>query len=134
MKGAGTKSWTEFLALRKKDEASVNLRRAVRYPLHLPVIFRWTGDCQDSEQGAGFSRDVGTGGAYILSEPGSCPPLNTPVSLQMFLPSLEGTTRGIRVEVEGVVTRVTGSLESSGFAVVADLRFDPADSRDPGTR
>src|SRR3989440_4676656 len=59
-------------------------RRAVRYKLCLPVIFKWTDERGRPVQEGGFTRDISTLGLYI-----SClklPPTQTALVLEVLLP------------------------------------------------
>jgi len=43
----------------------VERRKARRFVLEIPVLFRWMDDQQTACEGAGFCRDISTGGVFL---------------------------------------------------------------------
>jgi hypothetical protein len=113
-------------------------RKAVRYPLGARAVFAWE-DSQGSRfSGEGITRDIGLGGAFILSA--TCPPIESMLQLDIFLPPLPQNTRGTKIAAgEGVlVVRVEPPVGggSNGFAVLSkgftlqrQEQPDPSDAR-----
>ena len=61
----------------------VELRKAVRYRLDLPVTYRWTGSSGRARLGMGFTRDISSAAMFVLCE--QCPPANAVVSCEVML-------------------------------------------------
>jgi len=99
----------------------VEHRRAVRFSLLAPVIYRWKDPSGKNRKSVGCTRDISILGAFIVSP--SPPPVQTPVSLEIHLPPLErNDLQRLRLEAKGRVTRVTSTGQDSGFA--ATSRFE----------
>lgn len=90
-------------------------RTAVRYPLEVPVVFRWMerGQARESH---GLTRDVSVRGAFVRS--GECPPCGARVAVKMNFPATLRARAGW-VEAEGLVLRVEeqASARDAGFVV-----------------
>jgi hypothetical protein len=90
-------------------------RSAVRYPLEVPVVFRWMerGQARESQ---GLSRDVSVRGAFVLSR--ECPPCGARVVVSMNFPATLRARAGW-VEAEGLVVRVERQtcMRPAGFVV-----------------
>ncbi len=93
----------------------MDLRRATRYQVRAPVIFHWLDKEGVQRQAAGFTRDISTGGIFVLSA--ESPPIGTGVSLEVALPPLEDASRSWQLKASGKVVRV----EPNGFAGTADF-------------
>ena len=93
----------------------MDLRRATRYRVHAPVIFQWIDEEGVQRQAGGFTRDISTGGIFVLSA--MSPPIGTGISLEVILPSLAAASRGCQLKADGRVVRV----ESEGFGGTADF-------------
>jgi hypothetical protein len=113
----------------------VDLRRAVRYRLDLPVTFRWSvefgGDCI----GMGFTRDISSSALFVFSE--QCPPPDVYVSCEVMLPRLQGPGY-CQIIAKGRVVRTEQDLQPRihGFALAGDmlmLSSELAELREKGT-
>jgi len=96
-------------------------RRAIRFPLEVPVAFWWNDASGITQHGEGRSRDISESGVFILGK--VCPPLGARVGLRIFIEELPNTARAIRVQIDGHVLRVANSgteAGTSGFAVLSD--------------
>jgi len=78
-------------------------RKADRYGLELPVVFRW-GEGRASRKGSGHTRDISIAGAFILS--GEGPGIGTVVQFDFLLPSLLASTTPLKLHGMGRVVRV----------------------------
>jgi hypothetical protein len=98
----------------------VELRKAVRYRLDLPVTYRWAAELGEDRLGMGFTRDISSSALFVFSE--QCPPPDAYVSCEVMLPRLQGpgfcqiiaTGRVVRIE-QDVQPRVYG------FALSGDM-------------
>lgn len=90
-------------------------RTAVRYPLEVPVVFRWMerGQARESH---GLTRDVSVRGAFVLSD--ECPPYGARVAVRMNFPAALRARAGW-LEAEGLVVRVARQtpVRPAGFVV-----------------
>ena len=95
-------------------------RKAVRYKLCLPVIFKWTDEHGRPVQEGGFTRDISTVGLYI-----SCPKLpriQTPLALEILLPpNKKVLSERLKLEATVEIVRVGTDAEEQGFAAVGEL-------------
>jgi hypothetical protein len=97
------------------------LRKELRCRLDAPVLFFWENALHRRLQGEGTTRDVSVLGVFIATP--TCPPIQTPVQVELILPSLTGMKTDIRIRGEARVIRVEHSWEGqrgNGFAVVRD--------------
>lgn len=100
-------------------------RASIRFPLEAAVVFSWTDEKGNRQQGQGSSRDISERGAFVFAA--DCPPVGSNVELRIPLEGLPDTTR---IDLDGCVVRVEQPHDgkgSSGFAVFRDLG-DSADS------
>ena len=88
-------------------------RASVRYKLRLPVVFYWNDGVEHT--GGGFTRDIGIGGALILSS--KCPPMGHDVRIEILLPSPDRLDVELRIECAGKVTRISREVGCIGFGV-----------------
>jgi hypothetical protein len=98
----------------------VELRTIVRYRLGAPVVFSWRGQ-GGRLQGEGITRDISARGAFILTP--TCPPAETMVRMEIFLPPLREAGQCVRLVTEGRVIRIEHSAAETardGFAVVSE--------------
>jgi hypothetical protein len=88
-------------------------RSAVRYRLHLPVIFHWNdgGECTEG----GFTYDVALNGALIFSA--KCPPIGCDIRIEILVPSPTGESEQLRIQCVGKVTRAITEGGNSSFGV-----------------
>ncbi len=101
-------------------------RKTVRYQMRVPVIIKWNDEQGVRQQGGGFTRDISTGGIFVLCP--AYPPAGTAVALEVLLPPLEAEAHDLRLQAEGQVVRVEGGGKGSGFAAAADFGL-----RSPGS-
>jgi hypothetical protein len=102
-----------------RREGPRSTRKAIRFPLEAPILYRWA-DGGIDKQGEGRTHDISEMGTFVLSS--TCPPVETQISFQIFLPVLPGFEPRTRVEAEGKVVRVEqarGLEGRDGFAVLA---------------
>ncbi len=95
-------------------ERALYRRAAIRYKLHLPVIFHWKDGAEEHTEG-GFTSDVSLDGALILSS--KCPPVGSAVRIEDLIPSPDQSGEELRIECVGVVTRVVEQPGSRAFGV-----------------
>jgi len=88
-------------------------RSAVRYKLHLPVIFHWNDGVEHTE--GGFTCDVALDGTLICST--KCPNVGTAVQIEVLLPSPDRSGEELRIQCVGKVTRVSVKDGSVYFGV-----------------
>jgi hypothetical protein len=97
----------------------VEQRLSSRYQLRLPVIFRWTDDNGVTQQGGGFTRDISTGGVFVICDappqPAAC------IALELLLPPLAGNAPGLRLQGNAQVVRAEQASPMIGFAALSDL-------------
>jgi PilZ domain-containing protein len=89
-----------------------------RYRLSARAVFSWEGPQQKRVEGEGVSRDISLAGAFILTR--SCPPTDTTVQVELFLPPIHGTVATARMRAQALVLRVEygpPGEQQSGFAV-----------------
>jgi len=99
----------------------MEMRRELRYRLDVPALFSWQSARHKHLHGEGTTRDLSALGAFIVTS--TCPPPETPVQVEVVLPSLTGRNSGIRIKGEARVIRVehpSGGHREDGFAVVRD--------------
>ena len=88
-------------------------RRAVRFQLQVPVIFRW-----ERQTSVGQTRDIGITSVFITCH--TSPPVGTALSLEIPIPPLErNTSQCLYLKATGRVIRVAAGEESRGFAATA---------------
>lgn len=92
-------------------------RQSARYELRVPVLFHWA----DGHTAGGFSRDLSQAGAYVVCETDDCPERGVALALEVWLPSLQAETQGLKLKLRGIVVRTCGASEPAGFAVRTEL-------------
>jgi hypothetical protein len=100
--------------------AAVEHRTATRFSLRAPVLFRWMAEGQQ-QHGAGFTRDMSTGGACVTCDRPYALEAGTQIRLEVVLPALDHDNEPAKLCVEGSVTRVNGHNEKPGFALQGEL-------------
>jgi len=88
-------------------------RKAVRYKLHLPVIFHWNDGVEHTA--GGFTCDVALDGALIHSN--KCPAVGSEVQIEVLLRSPNASGEQLRIQCIGRVTRVLVQGGSTWFGV-----------------
>lgn len=90
-------------------------RTAIRYPLEIPVVFRWVERGQERES-HGCTRDVSVRGTFVHS--GDCPPRGARVAIKLKFPALL-RRRAERVDGAGLVLRVErpSAVRDGGFVI-----------------
>ena len=78
------------------------------------MIFWWTNENGERQQGEGLSRDVSEHGAFVFSR--TCPPVGSNVALAINLEGISDDIGEVPVEVEGEILRVE-QAENNGFAI-----------------
>lgn len=100
--------------------ASPEHRTATRFSLRAPVLFSWM-EAGQQKHGAGFTRDVSTGGAYISCDRLYGLEIGTQVRLEVVLPALDVNSEPAQLCAEGSVARLSGPNEKPGFALQGAL-------------
>jgi hypothetical protein len=98
-------------------EAPRHARKAIRFPLEVPIVFWWT-DAGIEKRSEGRTHNISEMGAFVLAH--NCPPSGIKIGFQVFLPVLPGFEPKARVEAVGQVLRVEQSGEHEeldGFAI-----------------
>jgi hypothetical protein len=88
-------------------------KQAVRFQLHLPVIFHW-GDAEQYTHG-GFTKEVAKDGAFILSS--VLPPVGSEVRIEVLIPSPNPCGGEFRIECSATITKIFEEIECTGFSV-----------------
>lgn len=91
-------------------EITSERRSAVRYRLHLPVIFHWNDGGEFTE--GGFTYDVALDGVLICST--RCPPIGCDVRIEVLIPSPDQSSEQLRIQCVGKVTRAVVSQGNCG--------------------
>ncbi len=92
-------------------------RKFVRYRVSAPVVFWWKHN-DDTFSAEGICRDISVSGVFIWSD--ICPPDNSSLWCEIYLPSLGASSQNYRVEVSGSVKRTDPPSQRHskiGFAV-----------------
>src|ERR1700733_7678258 len=89
-------------------------RSAMRYRLHLPVIFHWNDGAAECT-GGGFTYDVALNGALICST--TCPPIGCNVRIEVLIPSPDQSSEQLRIQCVGKVTRAVSQVDYCSFGV-----------------
>ena len=102
-------------------------RRAVRYKLCLPLLFKWTDESGTFMQEAAFTRDISTGGLFVTCV--KCPQIGASLSLEIMLPpNSEIRSHGLRLDATVQVVRIASAVEEKGFAAAGDLATQKANA------
>ena len=94
-------------------------RRAVRYRLEVPLVYRWQSSGCSVLQGDGVTRDISAKGAYVLTV--SAPPVDAVVDVEVYLLGFREPKSRIKARMR--VSRVDDSISASGrlgFSLVGD--------------
>jgi len=93
-------------------------RATCRYLLRLPVILRWTDDNGVTQERGGFTRDISTGGVFVICD--APPQLATCIALELLLPPLAADAPGLRLTSSAQVVRAE-QAPMTGFAALSDF-------------
>jgi len=99
----------------------IQKRRAMRFPLAVPVVFWWTDTNGVRQQAEGRSYDVSEMGVFVCAS--LCPPAGAQVGLKISIPDAFDAPHGLRMEVEGHVKRVEHVRSGEGrdgFSILSD--------------
>ncbi len=103
-------------------------RKSNRYELRAPVDFTWMDSTGVEHKGNGATLNVSPFGAYVWCY-GRCPPVGTPVILDVKLPRRQ--ERSVQIKGGGLVIRVAEILGSPAFAVTTDFHLKEDDFLKP---
>jgi len=96
-------------------------RKAMRFPLDVPVVFWWIDATGVYQLGEGRSYDVSESGVFVCAR--ACPPAGAQVGLKIPIPEIFDAPRALRMEVAGRVLRVEQVRSGEGrdgFAILSD--------------
>lgn len=117
-------------------ETTANVRHQIRYPLRTPVSFTWFDREGDMRGAKGNSRNIGEGGAYVLTR--ACPPMGAQIFLVFRFPYLPDLARFHRLEMSGQVVRaefLPNAKGMWGFAVASTwTMLQESEDSDQGPR
>src|SRR4051812_42003332 len=97
-------------------------RQANRYKSSAPTLYRWSSSEGLSRGGEGKTLDISTCGVFVLAV--SCPPVGTPIKLEVWLPKLHNASPGVRLYGEGQVIRIDRDIKRSGFAATVNFQAE----------
>jgi hypothetical protein len=95
-------------------------RKARRFVVEIPVLFRWIDDRQSACDGAGFCRDISTRGAFVIAFC-AVPPLSQPVDLMVLLPRLHPRGPAMRLCSSGSVVRSEPVGQAIGLGIASNF-------------
>jgi hypothetical protein len=99
--------------------AIVERRKAIRFLLGIPVIFKWSGEQGQPHEGSGFARDISTAGIFVMTD--VLPPFGAAIDLEVLLPPLQRSAHSLRLNAPGIVLRIVSTGEVQGFAATSDF-------------
>jgi hypothetical protein len=105
-------------------DLSIERRTFRRFPLVLPVLFRWTDGVEHYD--VGHCGNAGLGGMFVFTA--KCPPVGMQVEIELEIPAFALVPRPCRLRCSGRVTRVEVCHQLRGFAVVG--RIEGEDIKD----
>ncbi len=105
-------------------------RKTPRWLLSARVFFLWTSQDGTQRRGEGLARNLGTHGAYVEAD--SCPPVGTPVQMDIELPDLRFEGVRLHLASKGVVVRVVPCAENDicSHAFGISMRFGTKTDQD----
>ena len=108
--------------LRAKQLAGVNRdrRRAKRYPLRVAVTFCWKRKGGILQTARGITLDISYRGLFILSD--LSPLVGAHLKLEVYLPSVRGAAKSVRLHGEGKVIRTKRKGPVLGFGAEVVLQ------------
>ena len=93
-------------------------RKARRFALDIPVLFRWMDDGQTACEGAGFCRDISTRGVFVIAFC-ALPPLASALELMVLLPPLNPQGPALRLCSTASVVRVERVGRATGLGIAS---------------
>jgi hypothetical protein len=104
-------------------DLSIERRAFRRFPLMLPVLFRWTDGVEHYD--IGHCGNAGLGGMFILSA--RCPPAGIQVEIEVNIPAFGLVPHPVTLRCTGQVSRVETCYQLNGFAVAGRFVNEIAD-------
>lgn len=95
-------------------------RKARRFVMEIPILFRWMDDRQTACEGAGFCRDISTGGVFVIAFC-AVPPLSHPLELMVLLPRLNPRGPVMRLCSSGSVVRSEPVGQAIGLGIASSF-------------
>ena len=102
--------------MRQDGSEAREQRKAARYQLQIPVLFRWTSGEVHIE--GGFTRDISSRAFFVMST--AAPPVRTRLDCRILMPA-RGNDTGNVMELRGRVARWSTPAEVRGLVIQADL-------------
>ena len=93
-------------------------RRARRFALELPVVFRWVNDGQTACEATGVCRDISTSGVFVIAY-SAAPALSCRLDLVVLLPPFNPRTPALRLHSSGSVVRVEAMGKRVGIGITS---------------
>ena len=104
----------------------MELRKATRYRVSAPALYRWQRADGTLQEARGISRDISDRGVFVLAK--DLPPPGVHVELEVRLPAVTGSSRSAQLYGEGTVVRTSGpGARESGFAAAAAFHTGSSD-------
>lgn len=113
LRAAARHTLAPHMQLLSLSERDLQRRSAVRYKLHLPVIFHWNDGGEFTE--GGFTYDIALNGALISST--RCPPIGSDIRIEVLVPSPGNRGEQLRILCVGKVTRAVTERNRCSFGV-----------------
>lgn len=115
--------------IKRQIGAQMERRRATRYAVSAPALYRWERADGTLQEAQGTTLDICDRGVYVLAK--QLPPLGAHLRLDVHLPPVSETARSVQLQGEGTVLRTSGQGPmGSGFAAAVVFQTG---SSDPGT-
>ena len=96
------------------------IRKTIRFPLQVPVVFWWADENGTPRRDEGRTRDISESGVFVFAV--TCPSLGVSVGLKISLEAIPDSIEIILLEIDGRVVRIEKSDvagdRSIGFAVL----------------
>ncbi len=95
-------------------------RKAMCFPLDVPVVFWWTDVNGVHQQGEGRSYDLSELGAFVFAS--TCPPKGAQVGLRIPITQFPDVEQPLRMEMEGRIPRIEQVRSGDGrdgFAILS---------------
>lgn len=112
-------------------ETGAERRKARRFVLEIPVLFRWMDDGQSAWEGAGFCRDISASGVFMIAF-SAAPPLACQLDLIVLPPPLNPGGPAMRLCSSGSVVRMEVVGERMGLGIASTFG-DFGDSNRPAS-